>query len=374
MSFPKLQHIHLERNVFSIVRLATFTECPHFLDYVNEEVAALNFTVVIPSYDRPEVLCSKTLSLLRKHGVSDQNIMVLITPGRVPGNTESEWNRYRTCLLTNGYQDVRREIGALGLEKQIWQGMQFVGQGGYMICMTDDVSDIKMMRLLSRKMKAPKGPQVLTAGGLLGVFSLGWQLINDLQVGGWGVNCAHDGRSLHPRLVSRSLGLVEGNLYGIKVNLQKEMQCQLSGVLCDHETSCRMWTHGDRFVRFQMLCVVHSYRSMGGYQSSCGVEKRKMLENKSIASLIKLFPDLVESRTPQKSAGSAFQRLQYKKRRSPPIHMLPPTKGANLRKYTGLRGSTSAERTAAWRKRAEKVKKRALSVKKRPAAAPRSKV
>ncbi len=108
--------------------------------------------------------------------------------------------------------------------------MQCVGQGNYMVCMTDDVSEIKMMRLLSRKLKMPKGPEVLTAGGLLGVFSLGWQLINDLQVGGWGVNCAHDGRSLDPRLVSRSLGLVEGNLYGIKVNLKEEMQCLLSGV------------------------------------------------------------------------------------------------------------------------------------------------
>jgi hypothetical protein len=344
-------------------------KCSHFLDYVNETVSGLKFTVVIPSYDRPEELCRKTLSLLRKHGVMDHHIMVLITPGRVPGKTETEWNRYRTSLLRNGYEGVRREVGALGLEKQIWQGMQFVGEGEYMVCMTDDVSDIKMMRLLSRRMKKPKGPEVLTAGGLLGVFSLGWKLINDLQVGGWGVNCAHDGRSLDPRLVSCSLGLVEGNLYGIMVNLKEEMQCHLSGVLTDHETSCRMWAHGGRFVRFQMLCVVHSYRIRGGYQSSFGIEQRKLLENKSIAALIKMFPELVDHRTPSSSAGAAFQCLQYKNLRSPPIHMMPPTKGANLRKYKGLRSSTSAERTAAWRKRAENVKKGAPTLKKRPAGA-----
>jgi hypothetical protein len=353
--------------------LTTNTKCQHFLDYVTETVSQLKFTVVIPSYDRPEVLCSKTLSLLRKHGVLDHHILVLITPGRVPGNAETEWNRYRTSMFRNGYEGVRRELGAVGLEKQIWQGMQFVGQGNYMVCMTDDVSEIKMMRLLSSKMKMPKGPEVLTAGGLLGVFSLGWQLINDLQVGGWGVNCAHDGRSLDPRLVSRSLGLVEGNLYGIKVNLKEEMQCLLSGVLCDHETSCRMWAHGGRFVRFQMLCVVHSYRNTGGYQSSFRVHERSLLEKKSIASLIKLFPDLVEHRPSKKTSGAAFQPLGYKHHRSPPITMMPPTQGANLRKYQGLRSSTSAERTAAWRKRAEKVKKRALSVKMRPAAAPRRK-
>jgi hypothetical protein len=343
------------------------------MDYVNEEVSESKFTVVIPSYDRPEVLCGKTLSLLRKHGIQDHSIMVLITPGRVPGNTETEWNLYRSSLLRNGYGGVRREVGALGLDKQIWQGMQFVGEGNYMICMTDDVSDIKMMRLLSRRTKIQKGPVVLTAGGLLGVFSLGWQLINDLQVGGWGVNCAHDGRSLHPGRVSRSLGLVEGNLYGIKVNLKQEMQCVLSGVLCDHETSCRMWAFGSRFVRFQMLCVVHSYRIRGGYQSLLGVEERKLEENESIAALIKLFPDLVEHSPPTNSSGPAVQALRYKHLRSEPISMMPPTKGANLRKYKGLRSATSAERTAAWRKRAEKVKNHSPSLKKRPAAAPRRK-
>jgi hypothetical protein len=340
------------------------------LDYVNKEASELKFTVVIPSYDRPEAVCGKTLSLLRRHGVPDHSIVVLITPGRLPGNKETEWNRYRFSFLKNGFEGVRREIGALGLEKQIWQGMQFVGQGNYMICMTDDVSNISMLRLLSRTKGLQRGPEALTAGGLLGVFSLGWQLINDLAVGGWGVNCAHDGRSLDPNLVSRSLGLVEGNLYGIKVNLKEEMQCLLSGVLCDHETSCRMWAHGGRFVRFQMLCVVHSYRMKGGYQSSCSVGARKLLENTSIAALIKLFPELVEHKPSKQSSGVAFQALRYKHVRSTPIRMMPPTKGANLRKYQGLRCSTSAERTAAWRKRAAKTTKHALSLKKRPAAAP----
>jgi hypothetical protein len=331
----------------------------------------LKFTVVIPSYDRPEVVCRKTLSLLRRHGVADHSIVVLITPGRLPGNAETEWNRYRSSFLKYGFEGVRREVGALGLEKQIWQGMQFVGQGNYMICMTDDVSNISMMRLLSKRKGVQSGPEALTAGGLFGLFFLGWQLINDLDVGGWGVNCAHDGRSLVPNLVSRSLGLVEGNLYGIKVNLKEEMQCVLSGVLCDHETSCRMWAHGGRFVRFQMLCVVHSYRMRGGYQSSCASGERKLLENQSIAALIKLFPELVEHKPSNKSSGVAFQSLRYKHVRSAPISMMPPAKGANLRKYHGLRCSTSAERTAAWRKRAAKAATHALSLKKRPAAASR---
>lgn len=356
-----------------IDRRPTVIKCPHFLDFVDDEVAELKFTVVIPSYDRPEVVCHKTLSLLRRHGVLDHSILVLITPGRVFGNTETEWDRYRTSMVRNGYGGIRRELGAVGLEKQIWQGMKYVGQSNYMVCMSDDVSDIKMMRLLSKKMKLSTRPDVLTAGALLGVFSLGWQLINDLRVGGWGVNCAHDGRSLNPRLVSCSLGLVEGNLYGIKVNLKEELRCRLSGVLCDHETSCRMWSHGGRFVRFQMLCVVHAYHNRGGYHSSCGVEQRKLLEKKSIAALIKKFPDLVEHSLPRNACGPAVQALRYKRHRAPPITMMPPTKGANLRKYQGLRGSTSAERTAAWRKRTAKVKKPVAQLKKRPAAVLRRK-
>ena len=124
---------------------------------------------------------------------------------------------------------------------------------------------------------------------------------------------------------------------------------------------------------FQMLCVVHSYRIRGGYQSLLGVEKRKLEENESIAELIKLFPDLLEHSPPTNSSGPAVQALRYKYLRSEPISMMPPTKGANLRKYKGLRSATSAERTAAWRKRAAKVQIRAQSLKKRPVAALRRK-
>jgi hypothetical protein len=181
--------------------------------------------------------------------------------------------------------------------------------------------------LLSRKMTIPKGPEVLTAGVLLCKFYFGWQLINDLQVGGWGVNYAHDGRSLDPRMLSYSLGLVEGNLYGVKQNLKEEMQCLLLGVLCDHETSCRMWAHSGRFVRFQMLCVVQSSRISGGYQSSLGIEKRELLEKTALphsshCSMIYWnagFPKNIRERSPtssvRESAIAAHQHATCSQRR-----------------------------------------------------------
>jgi hypothetical protein len=94
-------HVTVRIHISGSARLANFTNCLHFSDYVHEEVSGLQFKVVIPSYDRPEVLCRKTLALLRKHGVLHPSILVLITPGRMPANQETEWNRYRTSLLGN---------------------------------------------------------------------------------------------------------------------------------------------------------------------------------------------------------------------------------------------------------------------------------
>ena len=75
-------------------------------------------------------------------------------------------------------------------------------------------------------------------------------------------------RSMHADLVCRNLGLLDGNCYGEIVSLEPDMKHSASGLVCDYETSCRVWQHQLGFVRFQMLCSDTKRQSEAGYQTA----------------------------------------------------------------------------------------------------------
>ncbi len=50
------------------------------------------YTIIIPSFERPETLCKQTLSWLRFQKVDESRIVVLVAPGNGAGL--QEWERY----------------------------------------------------------------------------------------------------------------------------------------------------------------------------------------------------------------------------------------------------------------------------------------
>ena len=307
-----------------------------------ESASDVPYAIVVPSFNRPQQLCLKTLKFLRCQGIDDSRIVVFVTPGTVPGEQECEWNRYRDALNEHGFEGIRRELGGHGLDRQMWEAMRYVGTGNCMVCMTDDTKGIKYKSCTDVKTLSSIPP-----GGLRGLIALGWHMMSDLKISAWGLNCSSNICNMHPELICRLPGLLEGNCYGQIVSLQPHMEYTTSGVVCDHETTCRIWTYGDGAVRLRMLCSDHLYRTSGGYQIDHSTRQRKGKENEAIDKLVTIFPDLVQkTKGPSKSSPSG-QNVRYIKKRTKrlrPIKMRSVKGTSTKSKHTPDRASTSTER------------------------------
>jgi hypothetical protein len=187
-------------------------EVVNYMDYL-EHTQRPNFKIVIPSLNRPDELCLTTLALLRSHGISLSNVGVFITPTVLAEHEVPEWSRYLAALRRHDMLEVQLLPGAIGLAQQMRKAMEWVGQG-HMITMSDTVTDI-----LVRHSRRRSDQQFLAP------MSKGWMLplihhAHDLMIAGaftaWSVNPMHNaGRMNSKNLISRKLGLLDGNFSGM---------------------------------------------------------------------------------------------------------------------------------------------------------------
>jgi len=220
--------------------------------------------VVIPTLDRPDELCLTTLALLRSHGVSLADVGMFITPSTTDTNDAPEWSRYLRALKRHDMLEVQLLPGARGLEKQMEKAMEWVSEG-YMITMSDTVKEIFVRKLRKTSRKPFLAP--MTKGLLPSLFHHGRDLLGACQCTAWSVNPMHNaGRMNDNALISRKLGLLDGNFSGMLLPADWR-QCRVSkshGLIYDVEWSASLWSRGHKFVRYMDLCSDHTYRRPGG--------------------------------------------------------------------------------------------------------------
>ena len=133
------------------------------------------YTIIIPSFDRPETLCKQTLSWLRYQKVDESRIVVLVAPGKADtdGDGLQEWERYVEATRLRGFGNIRIRAGGIGLCVQMMSAMQLVGVGNYMVVISDSVKCVK-------RHMAYKGIRNLTpiaSGELINVLSHGHDVL-----------------------------------------------------------------------------------------------------------------------------------------------------------------------------------------------------
>jgi hypothetical protein len=284
-------------------------EVVNYMDYLGHTNRP-NFKIVIPSLNRPEELCLTTLALLRSHGISLSSVGVFITPIVLEEHAAPEWSRYLAALRRHNMLEVQLLPGAKGLEQQMRMAMEWVGEG-YMITMSDTVSDI-----LVRHERRRSGRQVLAPmikGCLLPLI----HHAHDLMIAGtftaWSVNPMHNaGRMNSKNLISRKLGLLDGNFCGMLLppNWNECCVAKDHGLIYDVEWSASLWSRGYRFVRYMNMCANHTYRRIGGQQSvTKNPNARRALEDAALKKAAAKFPKLLMWKVKNKAS---LKTMQYR--------------------------------------------------------------
>ena len=219
------------------------------------------YDIVIPSFDRPEQICRTTLALLRRHGVSLSDVGVFITPSTQGKDDDPEWSRYLAALRSHDMLEVNLLPGAKGLENQMEKAMEWMGEG-YMLNFSDTVTDIMVRRTRKRSGQHFLAP--MKRGLLPALF----HHARDLMVAGaftaWSVNPMHNAsRMSHKNQISRTLGLLDGNFFGMLLLPQDWKKCRVAkdhGLIYDVEWSASLCSRGYKFVRYMNICANHTYR------------------------------------------------------------------------------------------------------------------
>jgi hypothetical protein len=280
----------------------------HLDHWDNYSVGATHpeYTIIIPSFDRPETLCKQTLSWLRFQKVDESRIVVLVAPGKADtdGAGLQEWERYVEATRVRGFGNIRIRAGGIGLCAQMMSGMQLVGVGNYMVVISDTVKCVK-------RHMAYKGIRSLTpiaSGELIKVLSHGHDVLQSHGFVAWSSVANHNAIRMDPVNVSRRLGLLDGNFMGMIVPHNFRRFASLPDQIYYVALTAHLWNAGHRICRYMMLSCEHRYRLPGGQASNYpDPANGRKAEDTAIINLAQEHPDLVKFAPSPKASVRTMQ-------------------------------------------------------------------
>jgi len=297
-----------------------------------------SFRVVIPSLDRPDVLCAKTLGFLcHRQKIQQDLIDVWVADTMLPGQTTTEVKRYKAALQKNGFTSVNVKLGVLGLTNQ-WQKIcSSYREGAYLICVLDSVTTVlRGVKMKSGNIRA----EPLACPLFKALIMHAADLCCKQKVWLWGLNPAQSLMSLSDRSISRKFGLVQNAVFGTW-NRKSTPALRCSSFCLDLELSCRVWTEDGSFLRYGMLTAKRAYRGQGGQRATMSLTKRRKEEATAIKYLEENYSKLLQH-APHKAANSkTMQPVATHPVGKRPLQL---PRGARRRKIVATRPSTSTER------------------------------
>ena len=316
---------------------------PHFFDYLKHGPLA-RVKIAVPTFNRPATLCECTLPFLRRHGVEMGRIHIFVAPTAVSHDSSPEWYRYLQATRDQGFEGVRLEPGGDGLTAQVRSILQWAEPGAHVVCMTDDVSDIFEKRH-HKNGKPYRSP--LPNGSFDALVTHAEHLLRASACVAWSLNASRNVLSMTTDSVSRKLGLLNGNMWGMVADASflDLMHDSRNGVICDVAWSVELWAKGYRFLRYRSLATQTVYRLPGGLQTTQSAQERRERENVQIRLLARKHTGLIHFR--EKPAASLGTMLYSFAAVGPePLIMKRPTAFNTGRRYSGFatRAMTAAER------------------------------
>ena len=317
---------------------------PHFADWLlNPHVA--EYKIVIPSFNRPRLLCETTLQLLKRQGIPLGRVAVFVAPVTVRGQHDPEWARYLRELRDHDMLAVHLLPGGEGLEQQMAKAMAWVGSG-YFITMSDTVREVRMKK--ATRGSSTKKLKPMPVGTLQALFSHGRSMLAAGDFVAWSVNPCHNGLRMTDNTVSRKLGLLDGNLTGM-ILPSDWMELRVAdghGLIYDVELSVKLWARGHRFCRYMNVCADHTYRRPGGQATLFDSALcRRQREDDVLQQVASEYPELLSWK---RDDQTSLKNMQYHFHSVGPsplrlARQTHPSNGRDCENFA-LRPMTAAER------------------------------
>lgn len=256
----------------------------------------MNYSVAIPSYQRPKKLFKKTLSLLLSRKVPMESILVFLH------DHDPYLDEYAEDLDTIGVEYVVTE-GVFGVTAQRQAIQEYFPDGHYVVSVDDDLD--KCLGTTT-----PRWAGSYQIEDMDEVFRRNFTRLEEEGLYIWGISPAYNPFFLSPGKYSTGLSFLAFALYGFINRLDHPVNERTTRLKEDYELSLRGWWYDGGVLRDRGVCVRAEIYSEGGISA----EGRTWDDvEDSVVLLLEQWPGYV-TRAINRSLVSGWPQVQLARR------------------------------------------------------------
>jgi hypothetical protein len=201
----------------------------------------MEYTIVIPTYQRYKELNSKTLKLLKRYNIPSKKIYIFVADD----NEKLEYEKHTPC---EDYNEM--VVGFLGITAQRNFITQYFSSDTYIISMDDDIEGIMNL-----------GTDI---DNLQELFESSYELMKDNHCDTWGIYPVNNVFFMKPQKeITYSFKFIIGCLYGFINNKNYVMNTEC---VCkeDYERSVLSYINCSAIMRYNHISVKTKFYAVGG--------------------------------------------------------------------------------------------------------------
>jgi hypothetical protein len=266
-----------------------------------------NYIIVIPSFNRPELIQTKTLALLHRHNINPLKITIFVA-------NQEQYELYKAKVPSFLYGRI--VIGVIGLKNQRNFIMEYYPEGAQIVQMDDDLDKIvelvvsrkskhSSQKILSRRSSIRK--TVRSISNLDEFIRNAFRICKERKIYLWGVYPLSNARFMSPTMTT-DLRFIVGPMWGIINRHRPELKLTIDEKE-NAERTLQHWVIDHAVLRFNNIGIeTKYYKNKGGMQNEGKNRKEEAL--KSVYYLHKKYPQLTKIYLGKKSGVPEIRMLK----------------------------------------------------------------
>ena len=252
------------------------------------------YIIVIPSYNRPELIQQKTLSLLKKHTIKSSHIVIFVA-------NREQYDLYKSKIPKTLYHKL--VIGVKGLKNQRNYISNYYPEGTHIVQMDDDLEKIVQLNV-------ENGKKTIEPISNLDTFiKKAFLLCNTNTIFLWGVYPLANSHFM-TNTITTDLRFIVGPMWGMINRHHPDLELTIDEKE-NTERTLQYWSMDGKVLRFNNIGIeTKYYKNKGGMQNEGKNRKEEAL--KSVQYLHNKYPTITKLHLGKKSGVPELKLIRHK--------------------------------------------------------------
>lgn len=267
-----------------------------------------DYIIVIPTYNRPELIQVKTLALLHRHKINPNQITLFVA-------NKEQSDLYKEKVPAFLYGSI--VVGVIGLKNQRNFIMDYYPEGTQIVQMDDDLDKIMELvvkrretrktkkSMLTRKSSVEKSVKPIV--DLDGFIRKAFSICKEKKIYLWGVYPLSNARFMTPTMTT-DLRFIVGPMWGIINRHRQDLRLTIDEKE-NAERTLQHWVIDNAVLRFNNIGIeTRYYKNKGGMQNEGKNRKEEAL--KSVYYLHQKYPNITKIYLGKKSGVPEIKMIR----------------------------------------------------------------